>query len=245
TYAPNVELLAPYLDEIELLFFESPSGNDDSLKNEIKILSDLAKQFSITYNVHLPTDISFVNSDPSVRKQSVESIKQVIDLTAPLSPTTCTLHLTYEAHSRGPADILTWQGHIRDSLGQLFDEGVNPAILSIETLSYPFQWIDGIIREFDLHICMDVGHLIVNHVDVLSFYRQYAHIIPIIHLHGVENSRDHLPLDRLSKADFDPVLQLLEDYSGIVSLEVFSYPALIASLNHLENACHPIGSQCP
>lgn len=236
SYARNVKLLAPYLDEIELLFFESLSGNINSLLDEIKVLCDLATEFDTTYNVHLPTDISFGSGDRSIRQKAVESIKQVVDLTAPLSPTTCTLHLAYEDHSRKPEDITTWQENIRKSLRQLCDADVNPAILSIETLSYPFQWIDRIIREFGLHICMDVGHLIAADVDVLSFYRQYAQMIQIIHLHGVEHDRDHLSLDRFSKANFDPVRRILKDYAGILSLEVFSYPSLISSLNYLEKA---------
>ncbi|MBW2248941.1 MAG: sugar phosphate isomerase/epimerase, partial [Deltaproteobacteria bacterium] len=94
-YAQNVIILAPYVDEIELLLFES---NPDSLPSthEIKKLLSLSKEFDLTYNVHLPTDVSLSDPEPSIRHAAVETLKKVMDLTAPLSPSTCTLHLSYD-----------------------------------------------------------------------------------------------------------------------------------------------------
>ena len=56
-YLPNVKMLGPYLNEIELLLFESAYDSLPS-KHEIKELSILAEEFDITYDIHLPIDIS-------------------------------------------------------------------------------------------------------------------------------------------------------------------------------------------
>jgi hypothetical protein len=49
---------------------------------------------------------------------------------------------------------------------------------------------------------------------------------------------DHLGLDRMPPADMARVLPLLTGFRGTVSLEVFSYARLAASLAHLA-ACWP------
>jgi hypothetical protein len=61
SYTQNVTMLAPYVDEIELLLFESAPDSLPSI-HEIKKLLSLSKEFDLTYNVHLPIDISL--SDP-------------------------------------------------------------------------------------------------------------------------------------------------------------------------------------
>lgn len=55
-----------------------------------------------------------------------------------------------------------------------------------------------------------------------------------MHLHGVENGRDHLPLDRLTQPVADTVQRVLSEFKGIVSLEVFAFDALEASLDWLD-----------
>ena len=57
----------------------------------------------------------------------------------------------------------------------------------------------------------------------------------MLHLHGVENGRDHLALDRLSEQLASTVLQILKKFTGVVSLEVFSFEDLSSSLNFFEN----------
>ena len=56
-----------------------------------------------------------------------------------------------------------------------------------------------------------------------------------MHLHGVDNHKDHLPLDRLTKENVETVVRMLKQFEGVVSLEVFSFDHLKASLNFLDN----------
>jgi adenosylcobalamin phosphodiesterase len=57
----------------------------------------------------------------------------------------------------------------------------------------------------------------------------------IIHLHGANKRRDHQPLDLLSKMKLKTILKMLKRFKGVVSIEVFSYDHLNASLKYLEN----------
>ena len=232
-YTQNVKMLAPYLDEIELLLFESAPDSLPS-NNEIKKLLLLSKEFDLTYNVHLPTDISLSTPDPLRRQTAVEIIKQVIDLTAPLSPSTFTLHLSYDETVYDKGLIKRWNERLYNSIRQLVATGINAALISIETLTYPLKWVENILSDFNLSVCIDLGHLMLHQFDMESVFNQYGKKTSIIHLHGVENHKDHLSLDRLSKEKSEIVMEILKRFNGVVSLEVFSYNHLKDSLPFLE-----------
>jgi sugar phosphate isomerase/epimerase len=80
---------------------------------------------------------------------------------------------------------------------------------------------------------MDMGHLMAHEVDMTVFFNRWKERTTVIHLHGVDSAQDHLPLDRLSSARMVRVIEILKQFSGVVSLEVFSAPALNASMTHL------------
>jgi sugar phosphate isomerase/epimerase len=81
---------------------------------------------------------------------------------------------------------------------------------------------------------MDLGHLIVHGEDLKDASDKYLDKTSIIHLHGVEDRKDHLALDRLPKPLVKPVFEILDQFSGSVSLEVFSFENLDTSLAFLE-----------
>lgn len=233
SYIPNVKMLGPYLDEIELLMFESAAESLPS-KQDIQNLSRLAEESDLTYNVHLPVDVPLTDHNPSAARGAGEAIKRVIDLTAPLSPSTYTLHLHYDESSRDKTSVEKWQKTAYHNVMQLLDTGISPGIISIETLDYPFEWAEKIITDFNFSVCLDMGHLIKYKVNPETVFTQYYHKISIIHLHGVENGRDHIALDRLSLEAMNVVIGILKRFAGVVSLEVFSYKDLTASLAFLE-----------
>jgi sugar phosphate isomerase/epimerase len=234
-YIQNVSMLAPYLDEIELIFFESTSSSLPS-KDEIGILLSLANEYDLSYNIHHPLDISLGAQDHSRRQFAIETIRQVIDLTAPLSPSTHTLHLPYEGINFKNESLQKWQEYIRRSFEKLQEAGISSNTISVETLNYPIEWVDDILMDFNLSICMDLGHLIIYGFDLKDVFARYHNSISIIHLHGANDDRDHQALDFLSKSDLKTILGILNRFKGVVSIEVFSYDHLTASLNLLEKA---------
>jgi sugar phosphate isomerase/epimerase len=232
-YVQNVKMLAPYFDEIELILFESAPGSLPSI-HEVKQLFSLAKEFDLTYNIHLPIDISLGAPEPSIRHFALETIKQVMDLTATLSPSTYTLHLPYEEPGSGNDQIKRWRDRLNTSMNKLVSGGINGEMFSIETLDYPLDWVEEILLDFNLSVCIDVGHLILYGFDPETLFNKYKKRTPILHIHGVDNHKDHLPLDRLPKDNAETVFKLLKQFEGVVSLEVFSFDHLKPSLNFLE-----------
>jgi sugar phosphate isomerase/epimerase len=231
-YVPNVCLLGPFVDEIELLLFESEALPSEDTVRE---LVSLSREHAVGYNVHLPLNVSIGHEDPRRRKHAVETLLRVFDRVAPLSPSTLTLHVPWEESYGLPAAHNLWKENVYGSLSELTAAVGDPARISIETLDYPLEWLADLIEAIGLAVCLDFGHLLRRGQDPGVFFRSFASRISIIHLHGVENGKDHLSLAQLPPRAAETVQRLLQRFKGVVSLEVFSFGALAASLKWLED----------
>lgn len=236
-YVENIRRLGPFLDEIELVLFESARQNLPK-QDEIKEIRGLAEAFDLTFNVHLPLDIHMGSPERSKRHFALETIGHIVELTAPLSPSSYTLHLPYGETGIDPEKIKTWQDHAYQSMESLLATGIAPESILIENLDYPFEWTEKILNDLHLWVCVDIGHLLVHGHDVKTAFNRYGPRISVIHLHGVENSRDHLSLDRLTPEKMEMILRILMQFRGVVSLEVFSFDRLKSSLSFLEKCWH-------
>jgi len=233
-YVPNVKMLGPYLENIELLLFESNHTDALPSKQVIGELASLAKDFNLTYNVHLPTDVSISSRDPQQESIAVETIIRVAERVAPLNPTTLTLHVPYNEASRDKNDVKSWQEKVIKNLAKILVNGISSRLISIENLDYPFEFLDPIISELDFTICFDCGHFILHGDDIEKIFNTYSAKTAIIHLYGVAKNHFHGALDQLPEKLIIPTMRLLEKFNGIVSLEVFSYAHLDASLKFME-----------
>ena len=232
-YLPNVRMLAPFVDEIELLVLDSRYPGSLPGKIEIAELTQLGGDLDIDYNVHLPTDIAPGHPDPARNRRAVDTLRRVLERVAPLAPTTCTLHLPRPAEVCDTASAGPWRERLALSLRAILTGGPPARRISVETLSYPLQWLAPLIVELNLSVCLDLGHLLRYSLHLEDTWRAFAGRTTIFHLHGVVDGRDHLGLEQMPPADMARVLPLLEGFRGTVSLEVFSYERLAASIAHL------------
>ena len=245
---PNVEKLGPIFDEIELLLFESrpfikngrPVPVLPSIR-DIKVLAHLNRELDITYNVHLPVDISLTDISRSKREKGVDTVKKIVELCEPINPTTHTLHLNLsdEDAKGGKKGILYWQERAAQSLSYLASFLSNPGIISIETLEYPFEYLYPLIDNSGMSLCIDAGHLIKCEFNIIQVFEKYRSQIPLIHLHGVDYSsgspKDHQSLDKTPQDRFKSTMEVLKQFHGVVSIEVFNYQMLgdsIKFMNH-------------
>ena len=234
-YVDNVRHLARFVDEIQLLFFESQTPESLPSKKLIRKLEELADSERLTYNVHLPSDIYPGHPDPAERRRAADVVRQILECCEPLAPSTFTLHLNRNPQDLQAMSASRWQECLVDTLLWMLPSKMNHRLISVETLDYPFELVAPVIAESNLSVCMDMGHLMAHGVDISAFFDHWKDRITIVHLHGVDGASDHLPLDRLSGRRMKTVLEILRSFSGAVSLEVYAYPALNASLAHL---CH-------
>jgi len=232
-YIENVQLLGPHFDEIELLFFESRSPGSYPTTELIDNLRTLGAEHAITFNVHLPIDISPGDSKVESRQHALRVLLQYIRLTLPLAPASFTLHLPYSLKDIEIRTIHKWQGFLIEILSEILASNVDPDLICVENLDYPFEWVMDLIDQFQLKICFDIGHMLVQQQAPGPFFRRHRDRIGLMHLHGVRDGRDHLALDTLDPSNRTAVLQLLQAYTGTVSLEVFSHSDLQRSLAFL------------
>ena len=235
-YAENVKRLGSWVDEIELLFFESRPPDACPTKRMIDTLGRLAADLSITYNIHLPIDIDPGSLQAGQRSAARQVLTRFIRQTQPLSPTSFTLHLPYTMKTRDPDAVRHWQASVTEVVKAILDGSFDPGLICVENLDYPFEWAAGIVERFDLRICFDVGHLIIQEGSPESFFSQYGDKIELIHLHGVQGKQDHRSIDHLDPMIWTTIQSRLKTFQGTVSLEVFSYPQLRRSLEFLNRS---------
>ncbi len=234
-YIPNVRMLGPYLDEIELLLFESRGIDVLPSRAVIRELCRLAGEFDLSYNVHLPTDISISDEDPARQQRAVATMIRVMESVRPLGASALILHVPYSEKSYDEKIVENWRARVYQNLVKIKSAVDMQDIIAVETLDYPLDLLDDIVLDLDLRICLDLGHLMVYDYDLIEVFNKYSSNTSVIHLHGVENGRDHTTLDRLSQNLTSTVLRILKNYTGVVSLEVFSFENLNSSLRFLEN----------
>jgi len=229
-YMENVRRLAPFVDEIQLLFFESRSADSRPSRSLIQELVRLGREGDITYNVHLPSDIHPGHRDIDERRRAAAVLTDLMARCDPLNPTTFTLHLNRDASEVNDA---RWLEDTVGTLKAVLSGGASGRRISVENTDYDFDLAAPVVEELDLSVCMDMGHLMARGKALAPFFDRWQDRITIVHLHGVAGTADHLPLDRLSPAHMSAVLTLLNRFSGVVSLEVYSVDALNASIAHL------------
>ena len=234
-YIPNVQMLGPYVDEIELLIFESTWQDSIPSIETIEKLRSLGKEYGLEYNIHLPTDVSLTDFDLKSWEHGINILHQAIERTSPLCPSTYTLHLPFNRKSDSEKEIKKRLDNAYKGIEKILLTGIKSSLISIETLDYPFDWIKPVIYDLNLSICMDIGHLFLYNFDVESFYNEFYDKISIIHLHGVRDNQDHIALDKLSQERMKIVMKILNRFKGIVSMEVFSYKNLVPSLILLDD----------
>jgi sugar phosphate isomerase/epimerase len=232
---PNVTMLAPFLDEIELVLFESEGQNNFPDDAQIKGLMNFCLCQDITFNVHLPIDIFLGDENEEVRAKGISIVKRVTERTLRLNPSVYILHFDLRnSNGREETHIETWRRRLLRSVEEMAQNGIELNRMAIETLGYPFEWIEDIVEESGFSICLDIGHLLIHGQDLKSHLEKYLTNTSIIHLHGFKNSIDHLGIDQLPDSVLKLILSHVRDYHGIVSLEVFSIDNLKRSLITLE-----------
>jgi len=238
---PNVRKLGLDFDEIELLIFESKPSAYLPAPAEINELARLSAELSITYNIHLPTDISLSDPVKAKQEEAIDTVEQVIFLVKPLNPTTHTLHLDFSPDERaaGKDGIKRWQDRVIKALARLSKRIDKPGTITLETLDYPPEILFPVIDATSMSLCIDAGHLIRYNYPITEIFERYESKIPLIHLHGVDFSydppKDHQGLDKTPMERMEETLGVLKRFTGVVSLEVFNLGNLNTSVKWMES----------
>ncbi|MDR3555738.1 MAG: cobamide remodeling phosphodiesterase CbiR [Syntrophobacteraceae bacterium] len=231
---PNVKFLGKYLDEIELVLFES--GREDNLPTsaEVREMARVASDLDVTYNVHLPSDLFLADPDRALRQRFCESALKFYDRTLELDPTCYVLHLdSRKADKKVEPDVSAWSDRVFESLRVLQAAGMDLRKVAVENLEFPLQRIQPFVEAFNLSLCLDIGHLLRYGHDVAEQTTLFFGSITMAHLHGVDKGKDHKGLGHVPDAQWKTICKFLEEYRGGLSLEVFSLEDLTQSCDRM------------
>ena len=233
---PNVRFLGPHFDEIELVLFESVYEGNLPSHDDLRTLHALGADLDLTYNVHLPIDVYLARADNGQRRRDVETMFRFYEGTSGLCPTCYVMHLE-PAPSDTVREPAAWLEQGAKSLQQLTDMGMDPAHIAIENMDFPQDVTAPITRPVGFACCQDLGHLMDNGYDLQSHLTAHLPQTIMIHLHGIDQTRDHKTISHLPDAVWNTIKTGLAGYTGGLSLEVFSLKDLLLSCPRLEELC--------
>ncbi len=233
-YTENVARLGPHVDEIEILMFESQPDSRPT-RQLVQDLAAQAEALSLTYNIHLPTDLDLTHPDPSRRHNACRILREFIAILMPMEPSVYVLHLPPPDGIRTAEHLHRWHRIAAESLRDILSAGLPGRCLAIENLFFPYDQLDALIEAFDLSVCLDTGHLALQAGDLEAFLQKYGPRIAIGHLHGLCGGVDHRALGGLPDHYLTLLKHWLEGFNGSVSLEVFAFEPLLESLTYLEH----------
>ncbi|HOE84111.1 MAG TPA: cobamide remodeling phosphodiesterase CbiR [Sphaerochaeta sp.] len=238
---PNVRYLAPLVDDIELVLFESAEASNLPDERTIAELASLASEHDLTYTVHFPLDIFPGSRDEAERAEAAMMLNGIVSLTEELDPFGYVLHLTPDHYGVSPShEVEAWLSSLDRSLEEfLKTTAIDPALICVETLSYPFAIVEELVRRYGLSVTLDIGHIWLMGYDSDEAAR---HLLPqsrICHLHGVADGTDHLGLDAGDGEAIERFLRSLVEHTErdgrerVLTLEIFSEREFEASLSFL------------
>ena len=218
-----------------------------------KRVAELQQGLGFACTVHLPfLWLDGLSLAEPVRKATVQCMAKVVELTQPLSIESYVLHLwgmwssllatiqvMPDEEKRPLLDgMLCCAARTLDEIGGM----VSPREVCVENLErFPLKAILPLVKERDMRVCLDVGHLAVDGGDALEFLRQHWELIGEVHLHdalpeGADGPgvRDHLPLGS-GQVDYAAIMDRLAEggYEGVLILEMNTEAHLRESVERL------------
>ena len=138
----------------------------------MKELKDLKDKNSLTYSVHLPLwSVELACPQPYIRNAGVNLTIDAINTMKYLDPEVYVLHATGALaaeflNMKLPPIVDSFLAkHMlkfsREAIEAIMGAtGISSRKLAIECIEFPFESMDDMIRDLDLSVCLDVGHII-------------------------------------------------------------------------------------
>ena len=233
---PNVYKLAPCVDAIEIILFESSRPENLPSLDVVEELAVIGKEQGLSFVIHLPLDCRLGHPDPEERSYAVNTFQTFIKKTALLKPVSYVVHFDPAGREEGSDP---WKQRIREGMDILCcNSGLDSRTFAVEMLEYPFEDVGEIVDAFNLSVCFEVGHLLLAERSLEQYFRNFSSRISIMHLHGADRNKAHVPPDILKESQQKAVADILAGYTGIVILEVFSPEYVKRSIEFMQRILH-------
>ena len=126
-----------------------------------------------------------------------------------------------------------WTPRALNSLKALKEKTGQGTKLLVENINYSPLFLEPLLSNELCGLCLDLGHLLLGHENVMDILKCYLDITEEVHLHGVIDHREHLSLSVLPAERVSKWVRFLwqSGYKGIVNMEVFTPTDLEESIN--------------
>jgi sugar phosphate isomerase/epimerase len=238
---PNVRFMAPLVDDVELVLFESESFANLPSPGTIDVLSELGREHDVTYTVHFPLDAHCGSPERKERERFIRQALKIIELTAPLNAYAFIVHLEGLGQPDNSAELRRWTSDCRETCARLVRRSGIPAErFAVENLGYRPRLHGDVVDELGLSHCLDVGHLWMGDGDWSTYAHEVLERTRVVHLHGIHDGRDHTSLAKTPSENVALFSNILRGstYGGVVTLEVFNEHDTFESLEVLDRIWH-------
>ncbi len=224
----------------------------------INQLADLRETLDHSYSIHLPFwSVELATFNEHVRKGSVDSIIEAIELSKPLEPEAYVLHASgdlaagFSKMKYDPTLVrlisTLLAGFAASSIEDIVSRTeINPRELAIENVDFPFTILRDVVDDLDTSICFDTAHLLAEMSgteSVMEFYAEHKDRIIEVHLQDAAKDdddtavqEDHVALGRgkMGKAVLREFLSGLvkDEFEGPIIFELTRDEAR-ESLDHI------------
>lgn len=234
----NVRNLASLIDDMELVLFIAEKEDNLPSRAVLNEIKKIAGTNRMGFTVHLPLRISLGDNDAASRAASVRTATDIIHLTGCINPRAYIIHLNADEPCKENTDKAwtAWTDLCCESLADIISRTGVKECLCIENLeTYDIVRLDPVLQNPGINLCLDIGHLWIQGINPVPVIEHYEKRMRVIHLHGI-HERDH---SSLAFADFRELKKVLDairahHFSGVLTLEVFSYHDMVTSLRVLE-----------
>lgn len=248
------------------VFTLATSSLKDLIRQEIcEVLLPYKEEQNLSFSLHLPAmgglDVS--SSIPGIRKVTVETFAEIVEITRPLEPQTYVLHVAgmiLEATN----SMVT--GRATSSLRQILIDNalqcvretadfLDPRSVCVENLpQFSMEFLAPFVETMNLSVCLDIGHLTLRGESLLSFLERFSSRLREVHLHDVKIERygtnlvsqvDHHALGEGS-LDLNEIIHTLcaHGYAGPLVLETL-HDSKMRSIALLKNLLSNRNEEAP
>jgi sugar phosphate isomerase/epimerase len=236
----NLRRISSDVSDMEIVLFDTEEQSNMPSEEEVSELRRLCGELDITCTVHFPVDVC-ASSDAAQRRDCEDKCMRTAELFAPLDPFAWILHLVGGTRGRTPdSDIAKWREESRKSAGRIASVINDKRRLCVETLDYDFTFVEDIVEDLGLSVCLDVGHLVRFGYPVRRNIKKYMPHTRVVHVHGVKpDGTDHVDLSYFDSGLLSETIELMSDgCERVMTMEVFEddYERSVSVLRKISGA---------
>lgn len=223
------------------IFF--PENFTKEYREEIKRYKE---ENNIEITLHAPEDITLLQLQRSIRKASIDRLKEVIDFGYDIGASRVTMHigsavcftLTDRKSFLDELYCDQYKEVLKESLIELIHYSKNKIMICVENSGrFPErvvqETLDELLKEEELYLTWDIGHSYTNEYNEVEFFLKHIDKIRTCHLHDHNGLSDHQIIGS-GNVDFGWHIDKMKHLDVIYIIEVRPRENAVKSLEKLE-----------